>query len=99
MMYESWFELSNYDRSCLRMFMERVVPWAARGDVLDYGCGRQPYADLIREWGMYYGYDDPSFPDSHVEAEVGDQDPLSRDWDAIVCNEVISLVDDPRDLL
>lgn len=66
------------------------------GKVLDYGCGLQPYRELIESHGgEYVGYDRPWFP-----AHVGPSPSLGplpeevwwRYWDAVVCTQVVQYI-------
>jgi len=76
------------------------------GKVLDYGCGKQPYRDVVElAGGEYDGYDDVSFPanvsgvDVYIEdAELGPQLPYA-DYDAVLCTQVVQYVEDVHDFL
>lgn len=62
------------------------------GDVLDFGCGSQPYRDVVeRAGGSYHGYDSNSNPGSTVIPGLEDMVsyPDEKQWDAIVCTQVI----------
>jgi hypothetical protein len=69
--------------------------------VLDYGCGRQPYREIIEEaGGAYYGFDRTAFGGSTVTEDVGNlDDVLSTEWGAIVCTQIVQYVAEPRELL
>jgi Methyltransferase domain len=68
------------------------------GRVLDFGCGRQPYRDIVEKGGgEYHGFDHPDFPGSTVFEEVGDWQPTP--WDTILCTQVLQYVADPREVL
>lgn len=82
----------------IRRFVADNGPYMGR--VLDYGSGRQPYADLLAaDAAIYVGYDDPAFPAS-VAAEPSQlRDPLAHWWNFIVCTQVIQYVPDVPALL
>lgn len=49
-----------------------------RGQVMDIGCGKQPYRHIVEQaGGTYHGFDRPSFPGSVVDQEIGEW------WDAM----------------
>lgn len=66
------------------------------GDVLDYGCGKQPYRKLVL--GDYVGYDRYSLP-GNVAAEYGPDGVLEQRWDAIICTQVIQYHRNPTLLI
>lgn len=86
------------EHASIRAFVEECRDHLT-GDVLDYGCGQQPYRDVIP--GSYHGYDRQSFPANVSRDDVGDSDPLKvyDRWDAILCNQVIQYVHRPLALL
>lgn len=91
--------VTKADNDAIRTFMEHHRRHIV-GQTLDFGCGRQPYRDIVQAVGAtYHPYDRAKFPDSHVKEDVGRDHPLALEWDTIVCNEVISLVDSPRSVL
>ena len=48
-----------------------------KGQVLDIGCGKQPYRHIIESsGGTYHGYDRPNLPGSVVDEDIGEW------WDA-----------------
>lgn len=55
-----------------------------KGDVLDFGCGTQPYKDLVN--GTYTGF------------EKGDNWE-DKEYDCIMCNQVMQYLTDPSDYL
>lgn len=94
--------LRSEERNSIHAFLE------ACGDaglftgkrVLDYGCGQQPYRELIKSFGgKYEGYDDPSFPANVSVKPIGSY-PQLGDWrDTLVCTQVIQYVRYPETLL
>lgn len=72
------------------------------GHVLDYGCGKQPYRNIIENHGgTYDGYDDVSFPAnvSGVDVYVEDGQLPYDDYDAVLCTQVVQYVPDVHDFL
>lgn len=70
------------------------------GRVLDYGCGKQPYRDIVEVvGGEYVGYDHASFPAHVGDVSVG-TDPLYEaddPFDTILCTQVVQYVPIYRD--
>lgn len=104
---ESVAELSRLEHESLRAFVESCAEHFT-GRVLDYGCGRQPYRDVIEEaGGEYLPYDRKAFPGGSV-GDHGPSDPLycygptytkadrernaARTYNAILCTQVIEYV-------
>lgn len=84
------------ERASIREFVESCRDLLARGRVLDYGCGNNPYRDLVG--GEYVGFDRESFPANVSGADVGPaHDPLFEggSWDAILCTQVIQYMPSP----
>jgi SAM-dependent methyltransferase len=74
-----------------------------RGDVLDFGCGTQPYRSLVEGYGgTYEGYDRHTFPGA-VEGvgDVGDRpfEEMAGRYDTVVCTQVIQYCVQPLVLL
>jgi SAM-dependent methyltransferase len=93
--------LREAEASSIQHFIENNVGLLV-GDVLDYGCGKQPYRDIIvAAGGVYHGYDRPGYAGSTVKVKVGEDWPLGRKrfWGAILCNQVIQYLSDPRQIL
>lgn len=83
------------ERGSIREFVARQRLYFV-GSVLDFGCGKSPYRDLIP--GVYEGYDQTNFPGNVSGEDVGGF-PLNRTWDTILCTQVLQYVDDPLGLL
>jgi hypothetical protein len=97
--------LRELERSSIIEFLEQTKPFM-RGAVLDYGCGKQPYKDLILsadDVGYYYPYDRIGYPGSAAERDHGAPYPLEKStfdrWGTIVCTQVLQYVNDVRELL
>lgn len=85
--------LRDIERGSIREFLERESGRFDGARVLDYGCGAQPYRNLIEEaGGIYTGYDDPAHAGFVVHddpASVTDDLFQGELWDVIVCTQVI----------
>jgi len=72
------------------------------GRVLDYGCGKQPYRDIVEAaGGTYYGYDNASLPANVSGENVGSLDHFGdhRYAGAVLCTQVLQYVEDTDDTL
>jgi SAM-dependent methyltransferase len=81
------------------------------GRVLDYGCGKRPYQDIIEAaGGSYFGHDDDTYAgaldfvrDQKAMGSVyywtGTPFREAAEFDAILCTQVLQYVPDPRILL
>lgn len=59
------------------------------GQVLDIGCGKQPYRHIVENsGGTYYGYDRPGLPGSVVHEDVGEYWDLHDEVDTIIMTQV-----------
>lgn len=56
--------IRELERASIRDFLKRHSDDLA-GRVLDFGCGKQPYRDLVS--GEYHAWDSPKFPGSVVD--------------------------------
>lgn len=92
--------LRNLERGSIRDFL-RSNREHLTGRVLDFGCGDQPYRDVVIEaGGEYHGYDQAWFPGSVVKESLGPDFPMvNREWDAIICTQVIQYVTYPPALI
>lgn len=76
-----------------------------RGEVLDFGCGKQPYRKIVEEAdAKYRPYDRVEFPATVTTTSVGDDYPLvpaggEGKWDAILCTQVLQYVPRPHDVI
>src|SRR5262245_27290892 len=69
-----------------------------KGDVLDFGCGKQPYRDVVESVPdtTYWPYDSISFPATVADRDYGLDEFLERDsWDTILCTQVVQYLPDP----
>lgn len=85
--------LRESERDSIRAF----VQWAAHsgyfaGRVLDFGCGRQPYREIVEQaGGEYIPFDRQSFPGNVSGEDVGDTWHLGE-YDAILCTQVVQYI-------
>ena len=64
-------KLRERERSSIEAFLQEHAD-KLNGRVLDFGCGHQPYRQLVKnEGGTYTGHDGQSFPGSVVVENVG----------------------------
>jgi hypothetical protein len=70
------------------------------GYVLDFGCGQQPYRQIVVDaGGSYHGYDRTNHPAAVCDRDYFNGDPLFYKWDSILCTQVIQYVPDPQEML
>lgn len=65
------------------------------GRVLDYGCGKQPYRDVVEAAaGEYVPFDRARFPANVSHEDIGPDEPLGREgqWDVILTNQTFQYV-------
>jgi hypothetical protein len=93
--------LTQHENESIRAFVQSAADDGyLSGRVLDYGCGRQPYRDIVRRaGGEYVGYDHASFP-AHIGTTSVPTNPwhnTGEHFDAILCNQVLQYVRFYRD--
>lgn len=89
--------IRDLERQSIRGFLQAVADKRVfhEHDVLDYGCGQQPYREIIvMGGGRYHGYDLTVFPASTVEEDVEEPGMFRRRWTVIVCTQVVQYVPD-----
>lgn len=64
------------------------------GRVLDYGCGRKPYAPLFRRAAEYVGADFPDNPHADVHLDPAGRLPDVGGFDAVISTQVLEHVPD-----
>lgn len=86
-----------FDKATTRAWLEQQRQYL-RGRVLDYGCGLQPYRDLVE--GEYVGYDRKAFPGNVSKQDHGPSGSLRKEyWDTILCTQMLQYVPSPNPLL
>jgi len=88
-------DLRDIEHKSIKEFVQRACDMGyVTGRVLDWGCGKQPYREVIEETGAEYeGYDLAEFPANLSGEDVGADlfwDPNA--WDTILCTQVIQYV-------
>ena len=107
--------LRDYERASIRAFVQQAADDGyLSGRVLDYGCGKQPYRDIVEAaGGEYHGFDLARFQANVSGEDMGASEltmspfwwPIAppilghRAYDAILCTQVLQYVEDPADLL
>jgi SAM-dependent methyltransferase len=85
--------LRDRERETIREFLEGNAELLG-GRVLDYGCGQQPYRDIIKQaGGDYVGWDRRDLPASVAFSDHGPKSLRDEHFDAIICTQVIQYVD------
>lgn len=88
----SW-GLRDIEQASLRAFVEGCSS-EFTNSVLDYGCGQQPYRDVVEDaGGVYVPFDRASFPANKSAADVGSS-PQGH-YGAVLCTQVIQYWDEP----
>jgi len=93
--------LRDYERESIRAFVGHAgANGYLSGRVLDFGCGQQPYRDLVAAaGGEYIPFDRAHFPGNVSGEDVGGEPWPYTDYDTILCTQVIQYVDYPADIL
>ncbi len=89
-------KLRTVERDSIRQFIENAGrEGMLAGRVLDYGCGKQPYREVVESFGgRYYGFDRTDYPGSCVTEDMGvpDYADVGWDYDTVICTQVIQYV-------
>jgi hypothetical protein len=88
-------KLRDLEAASIKRFVEKAAAEGyLSGRVLDYGCGRQPYRDIVEAaGGEYVGYDRVEFPGNVSGENFGENAEVGRfDWQAILCTQVVQYV-------
>lgn len=92
--------LVDLERRSIRGFLTANAQHLT-GDVLDFGCGKQPYRDIVEQaGGNYVGFDRREFPANVSQADIPDEETFEfrgESYDATICTQVIQYVD-PREI-
>lgn len=92
-------DLREIERESIRAFVQRAADEGyLSGRVLDYGCGKQPYRDIVeanKDFAKYEAYDQKSFPGNTSGKDVGPPDPdWPHAWDVVLSTQVVQYVPD-----
>jgi len=93
-------DLRELERNSIRAFVTQAASEGyLSGRVLDYGCGKQPYRDVVEAaGGTYTPYDAPSFP-GNVGTLDTTGDAWGHDFDTVLCTQVVQYVEDVPEFL
>ena len=95
-------DLRELERASIRRFLEDHRSLFSGSRVLDYGCGAQPYRQLILEAGGLYRWWDVEGLPGHVAGEREPDEfvpkPRGQEFEVVVCTQVIQFVPDIRAL-
>ena len=87
--------LRKVERDSIRAFIDAHREFLT-GLVLDYGCGKEPYRDVVAAaGGSYHGYDRSAWPANVSGRDIGDGLTLHNSWDTVMSTQVIQYVADP----
>lgn len=91
-------DIRQLERESIRSFVESCAEHFT-GRVLDLGCGKQPYRDVVEQaGGTYVGFDSPTFPGSTVDVDTTGEGWDER-FDTVLCNQVVQYVPDVPEFL
>ncbi len=92
-------EIRQLERASIRAFVEASAELFS-GTVLDYGCGLQPYRDVVEvAGGLYIAYDRVGYPANVSGENIGQDDPLASRYQAVLCTQVIQYWPEPYETL
>lgn len=98
-------EIRVRQRASIEAFVDLHVEVYADHDVLDYGCGDQPYRHVVeRHGGRYHPWNRARYPGTPHRVDVGEwSDPLrspdAPTWDVILCTQMLQYVPRPSVLM
>ncbi len=88
------FDLDGIEKASIRHFLDSID--GGGSTVLDYGCGQQPYRELIEDaGGEYAAYDRKDFGGNVSKVDLGDPRLLDKQWDIVVSTQAIQYVPGP----
>lgn len=90
--------LREYERASIIEFVgQAALAGHFKGRVLDYGCGRQPYREIVEAGGgEYHGFDRAHFAGTlDGVGDVGEL--LIHGYDAVLCTQVVQYLHYPTD--
>lgn len=96
--------LRDIERESIRAFVQQAASEGYLSSaVLDYGCGKQPYREIVVEHlplgGVYQPFDQQHFPGNVSGENLGEGDPLVMSgWGSILCTQILQFVPDVPDL-
>ncbi len=93
--------LRDYERDSIRRFVQSAADEGyLSGRVLDYGCGKQPYRDIVEAaGGEYIGLDREHWPANASGEDVGSELTFGVHYDTLLSTQVLQYVPDVPDYL
>lgn len=92
-------QIREIERASIRRFIAEQADLYRDSLVLDYGCGRQPYRDVIENaGGEYVPFDRADFPANVSGSDVGptlEEIESSASYDVVICTQVIQYWREP----
>lgn len=87
-------DLRTAEADSIRAFVQSAADDGyLSGRVLDYGCGKQPYRDIVEAaGGEYHGWDLIEFPGNVSGEDITPGVPLVERFDAVLCTQVLQYV-------
>jgi hypothetical protein len=91
-------DLRTLESDSIRAFIQSAADEGyLHSIVLDYGCGKQPYRDIVESvlplGGVYQPFDQARFPANVSGKNIGEGNPLIMDgWGTILCTQVAQYV-------
>src|SRR4029077_5445657 len=95
-------DLRELEAESIRAFVQQAADDGyLSGRVLDYGCGKSPYRDVVETaGGEYIGFDRTYFPANVSGENVGPSGRMeARSWDCVLITQVAQYTLDPNALL
>jgi SAM-dependent methyltransferase len=84
------------EHESIRRFVRQQAGLYAGSRVLDYGCGRQPYREIIETaGGEYVPWDRAGFGSSVTHEDIGPEHIAAERFDVILCTQVIQYMPAP----
>lgn len=87
-------DLREIERASIRAFVQSAAEDGyLSGRVLDYGCGKQPYRDIVEDaGGAYHGWDRADLPANVGGKNYGQEEWYQEDYESILCTQVVQYI-------
>ncbi len=90
-------ELDAIEKQSIEAFVASAVDVLPGRTVLDYGCGKQPYREIVENAGFEYFPYDRASNGGGTGGDIGDLG--GSHFDVVICTQVIQYVPSPLRLL
>lgn len=92
-------DLRELERNSIRAFVQSAADEGyLSGRVLDYGCGKQPYRDIVEAaGGVYTGVDRVGWPANVSGEDLGPSLGPKHIFNAVLCTQVVQYVEEPEE--